>query len=93
MANLLQNVQDALTELGLARPSIVASSSGRTEQQMLALFNRIGDQLYTEADWQFLFSEYRFQTVVYTYTGTTTAGSTTISGLSSVVGLSTDPLS
>jgi len=90
MATLLQNIQDVYAEIGLPTPTAVASSSDAQVLQAQALLNRVGDTLSTERDWQVLASEYRFTTVYYTYTGNVTAGSTTISGLSSVVGLSTD---
>ena len=90
MATLLQNVQDVFLELGLPVPTAVATSSDPQVQQVQALLNRTGDILSTERDWQVLASEYRFETVYYQYTGDVTAGSTTITNLSSVVGLSTD---
>jgi hypothetical protein len=90
MGTLLENVTDALDELGLARVSTVTGSNNSTARQMLGLFNSVGDLLLNETDWQFMAKEHRFSTVFYQYTGNTTAGSTTISGLSSVVGLSTD---
>jgi hypothetical protein len=52
--------------------------------------NRAGDTLSTERDWQALAAEYRFETEYYQYTCNVTAGSTTITNLSSVVNLSTD---
>lgn len=90
MATLLSNVQDVCLELGLPSPNSVVGSSDTTTLQLLSLMNRIGDSLMTERDWQVLFAEHRFQTVYYQYTGDTTEGSTTISNLSSVTGLSTD---
>ena len=90
MATLLQNVQDVFLELGLPVPTAVATSTDPQVQQVQALLNRTGDILSTERDWQVLASEYRFETVYYQYTGDVTAGSTTITNLSSVVGLSTD---
>lgn len=90
MATLLQNIQDVYAEIGLPTPTAVASSSDAQVLQAQALLNRVGDTLSTERDWQVLASEHRFTTVYYTYTGDVTAGSTTLSNLSSVVGLSTD---
>lgn len=90
MATLLQNIQDVCVELGLPSPNAVASSSDLQVLQLQGLLNRIGDNLSTERDWQVLASEYRFTTVYYTYTGNVTAGSTTITGLSSVAGLTSD---
>ena len=79
-----------MLELGLPVPNAVATSQDPQVLQAQALLNRIGDTLSTERDWQVLASEYRFETVYYTYTGNVTNGSTTITNLSSVVGLSTD---
>ena len=90
MATLLQNIQDVCLEIGLPSPNAVAGSTDPQVLQLQALLNRVGDTLSTERDWQVLASEYRWQTVYYTYTGNVTAGSTTISNLSSVAGLSTD---
>lgn len=90
MATVLQNLQDVCLELGLPSPSVAFSSTDDSVLQLLALMNRAGSILATDRDWQALASEYRFQTVFYQYTGDVTAGSTTISNLSSVVGLSTD---
>lgn len=90
MANLLTDVQDICLELGLPSPNAVATSTDPQILQLQALVNRVGDTLSTERDWQVLASEHRFETVYYTYTGDVTNGSTTISNLSSVIGLSTD---
>lgn len=90
MQTALQNLQDVCLELGLASPSAGFTSTDDSILQLLALMNRVGNQLATEYDWQALAAEYRFQTVYYQYTGNVTAGSTTITNLSSVAGLSTD---
>ena len=90
MATLLSNVQDVCLELGLPVPTVVATSTDPQVLQILALMNRAGDIISTDRDWQTLAAEYRFETVYYQYTGDVTADSTTITNLSSVVGLSTD---
>lgn len=90
MATMLQNIQDVCLELGISSPSAVASNTDETVVQLLALMNRVGNTLATEHDWQALSAEHRFETVFHQYTGDVTNGSTTISNLSSVVGLSTD---
>lgn len=90
MANLLSNVQDVFLELGFPMPNAVASSQDPQVLQVLALMNRAGDILSTERNWQALAAEHRFQTVYYQYTGDVTQGSTTVTNLSSVAGLSTD---
>lgn len=90
MATLLQDVQDICAEIGLPIPNQVAGSTDPQILQIQALFNRSGDIISTERDWQVLASEYRFETVYYTYTGDVTANSTEITNLSSIVGLSSD---
>ena len=92
MSSLLQNIQDAVSEIGLAPPSTVVGSTDATAIQMLALMNALGQELLTETEngWQFLFKENRFMTVAYTVTGDITAGSTTIANVSSTAGITTD---
>lgn len=87
---LLEMAQDIALEIGLSAPNTVINSPDSTSRQLLALFNRVGRQLVTEADWQFLFAEHRFTTQAVNYTGDVTTGSNVISNLSSVTGLSTD---
>ena len=93
MANstLLQLVQQATREMGLAVPSTVAASAVTDTVQQLGLLNAVGYQLQREYDWQQITKEYRFVTVYYTYTGTTTDGSTGLTAMSSTTGLTTTP--
>lgn len=62
MATLLQNIQDVCLELGLPVPTVVASTTDETVKQLQALYNRVGDTLTTENNWQALAKEYRFET-------------------------------
>ena len=48
---LLQIVQDACSDVGQARPAIVASSSTETPIRMLRLLNKAGIQLTKETAW------------------------------------------
>lgn len=93
MANstMLQLVQQATTEMGLAVPSAVANSIVIDTVQQLGLLNACGYELQREYEWQQITKEYRFVTVFFTYTGTTTNGSTTVSSMSSTTGLTTTP--
>ncbi len=88
---LLQLVDQATGELGVQQPSTVISNTALYVIQMLNLVNGLGQNLSREYDWQGFDKEYRFTTVYYQYTGTTTSGSTTISSLSSTTGLTTNP--
>lgn len=90
MGTLLSNVQDVCLELGLPSPTTVATSTDETVNQLQALFNRVGETLTTENDWQALIKEYRFQTVYYQYTGNATFNSNTLTGMSSITGLTSD---
>jgi hypothetical protein len=91
MATLLVNIQDVCLELGLPVPNAVATNPDETVQQLQALFNRVGNTLLSENNWQALAKEYRFSTIWYEYTGQiNTEGQSTITNLSSVAGLTTD---
>lgn len=78
MATLLQNIQDVCLELGLPVPTVVASTTDETVKQLQALYNRVGDTLTTENNWQALAREYRFETNYIQTTGSVVDGATTI---------------
>jgi hypothetical protein len=61
--NLLQLLQTTADELGLTRPTAVASSTDSQVRQLLALLNRVGEEIMTEFPWQRLTKEYTFATV------------------------------
>lgn len=90
MASLLTNVQDVCLELGLPVPNVVVGAGDDQINQLVALMNRVGDNLTTEHPWQELAAEHRFNTVYYQYTGDVTLGSTTITNLSSVTGIASN---
>ncbi len=90
MTTLLQLTQQAMGEMGLAVPTTVAGSSSNDLIQSLALLNAVGYEVSREFEWQYLNKEYRFTTVFYSYTGTLTNGSTSITAMSSIVGLTSD---
>lgn len=90
--SLLVMVQNACDELGLKAPTSIINNSDAQIKQFLALANREGKEYYMRAHrlggWQELRNEYIFTvTGVGTYTGTFTNAATTITGLSSVVGI------
>lgn len=89
MTTMLQLQQQVYAEIGTRTvPTAIASSTDVDIVQMLALMNSVGYELQREYQWQNLVTEYRFPTVFYTYTGTTAAGSTSVTAMSSIVGLS-----
>ena len=75
---MLQLVQQASAELGLAVPSSVAGNQTQDVVQMLALLNAAGYELARQYPWQALNTEYRFTTQYSTQTGATTDGSAQI---------------
>lgn len=86
---LLEIIQAACGELGLPQPATVIGSTDAQVQQLLALANRDGNELWRVRDWTFLQREWIINLASpITYTGTVTANSATITNLSSVVGLS-----
>lgn len=85
---VLSLIQQACGELGLAVPTAIFSSTAADTIQERALINACGKGLQREYDWQAIDVEYQFNTPFYQYTGDTVNGSTTLSNVSSIVGLS-----
>jgi len=87
-STMLQLVNQVVTELGTSTSlSAVASSTNQDVVQVLALMNAVGYELQRKHQWQALTKEYRFTTVYYQYTGDSTSGSTSLTGMSSISGL------
>ena len=96
MANstLLSLFQTTLQGMGVAAYGMPATVIGNTNQdvvQSLALFSAGGGDMAREYDWQALTTQQIFSAVFYTYTGTTSTSSNTVTGMSSVTGLTTNP--
>jgi hypothetical protein len=92
MTTLLSLVQRVRGELGLSVPTVVAASSDQDILTTLYQMNAVGEELVnmrTDAPWQALNVEYRFNTLFSIQTGTAVLGSPTITGLSSTTGLDT----
>jgi hypothetical protein len=91
MATLLQLQQQVYAELGTRTvPTAIVSSTDVDIVQMLALMNAVGYEISAEHQWQALTQEYRFTISTYSYTGTVTSGSTSVTSMSSIVGLTND---
>ena len=88
---LLQLVNQVTGEMGVQQPSTVISNTTLYVIQLLNLANGLGQNLSREHDWQGFDKEYRFTTVFYQYTATTTSGSTSLTSLSSTTGLTSTP--
>lgn len=85
---LLEITNQVNGELGFSQVSSVIGSTNLQTIQMLALLKRLGNDLCRQYEWQRLNKEHIFTTVAYTLTGTTTAGSAVITGISSTSNLS-----
>jgi hypothetical protein len=86
---MLQLVQQATGELGLAVPTQVAGSTAQDTIQQLALLNAVGYDLLREPafNWQALTTEYRFTSLWTQQTGTVTNGSAVITNIPSTAGI------
>jgi hypothetical protein len=85
MANLLQLVQQATGEMGLAVPTQVAGNTSTDVIQLNYLINAAGYELSREFPWEALNREYRFYTQYQQSYGVVTAGSSTITGVDAAV--------
>jgi len=95
MANstLLILVQHALQGMGVVsfdQPSTVINNSNQDITQLLALINMEGDGVSREYEWQDLVSQALLDATFYAYTGDTTADSTSLTNMSSIVSLTTN---
>lgn len=70
-------------------PATVIANTNQDVVQTMALVNSAGRALSREHDWQYQQVQYNFTATTYSYTGTTTVGSTSITGMSSIANLDT----
>lgn len=85
---LLQIVQDAATELGLAPPAAVVTATDTQTLQLLALANRCGRMLMSQADWSALSKLFVINvTAPVATTGDVTSGSAVITNIPSTAAI------
>jgi hypothetical protein len=86
---MLQLVQQATGELGLAVPFSVAGNTAQDTTQQLALLNAVGYELVREPafNWQALTTEYRFTSLWTIQTGNVTNGSAVITNIPSTAAI------
>lgn len=84
---MLQLIQQATGEMGLAVPTAVAGNTQTDVIQQLALLNAVGYELQRQHTWQALNKAYIFQVDVITITGDTVLNSSNITNASSIVGI------
>lgn len=86
----LDLVQQVCDELALQRPSVVVGSTDPNVRQLSALLNRLGADITRQSEWQRINKEHIVVTKSFELTGTVTAGSAVITGLSSTDEITTD---
>ena len=87
MATMLQLVQQAAGEMGIAVPTYVVGNTTQDTTQLLALLNAVGYELQREHIWQALNKQNIFTVTGATITGDTTIGSSSLTNASSIVGI------
>lgn len=92
MANstLLSLFQTTLQGMGVAfygQPTTVVSNTNQDVTQTLALVNAAGGALNREHPWQYSQIQHPFEATYFQYTGTSASGSTSLTGMSSIVSL------
>jgi hypothetical protein len=85
MATLLQLVQQATGEMGLAVPASVSSSTATDIVQLMYLTNAVGYELSREFPWESLNREYRFYTAYAQSDAIVVNQSATITGIDAAV--------
>ena len=85
---VLELIQQATGELGLAVPTSAVGNTNTDVIQLLALINAVGYESIREYDWQAKNKLNLFQTNYLTTTGTVTSGSAIITGIPSTATLS-----
>ena len=85
---VLELIQQATGELGLAVPTSAVGNTNTDVIQLLALINAVGYESIREYDWQSMNKLNLFQTNYLSTTGTVTSGSAVITALGSTSGLS-----
>ena len=88
--NLLKLIQAARGELGLSSPNAVASATDRLTVQFLALINKVGNSIITDANWEGITKEHRFDTVSNSQTGNLADESAIITDIPSTTGIVAD---
>lgn len=90
MTTMLQLVTQATGEMGLAIPATVSGSASTDTIQQLALLNAVGYEVSREHPWEALNKQNIITTTSTSVVGNTTSGSSTVSGIASTAGITTD---
>lgn len=88
-STMLQLIQQATGEMGLAVPTFVAGNVNQDTVQQLALLNAVGNEIQRQFIWQHSTVQYRFNAEFLNTTGDTVLGSPIITNIPDTTGLST----
>ena len=80
-STLLQLVQQASAEMGLAIPNTVVGNTSTDVQQMYYLINALGNEIAREYPWEALNTEYRFYSQFSQSNGTILENTNVIAGV------------
>lgn len=86
-ATLLQIVQRATGEMGLAVPTSVAGNTAADSVQLLALLNGLGGDLVRDHEWQQINRQHIFTVTSTTIQADTTMNSASLTNCSSILGI------
>jgi len=86
-STMLQLIQQATGEMGLAVPTYVAGNTNQDTVQQLALINAAGRELSRQYPWQALNRQHIITVEYYTITADTTSGSTSLTNCSSIASI------
>lgn len=89
-STLLQLVQSAAGEMGLAIPTQVVGNTDNQVLQYYYLLNGLGNELARQYTWEGLNKAYRFTTQYLISTGNVTSGSAVVTNIPTTAGLSTN---
>lgn len=84
---MLELIQQATKEMGLQAPSYVEGNTAQDTIQQLALLNAVGYELYSQYTWQAMTGQNIFTCSTASFTADTTAGSATLTNVSSIAGV------
>lgn len=87
LLSLFRNTLQGMGVAGYEQPSTVISNTNQDVVQTLALVNAGGDEIAREFQWQAQSIQYNFTATFFEYTGQAASGATSLTGMSSIVGL------
>lgn len=87
LLSLFQTTMQGMGVVTYGNPATVIANTNQDVTQTLALVNALGGDLNREFDWQYSRIQYIFEATAFSYTGTSTNGSTSLTSMSSIASL------